>query len=112
MFRYRLHSPDGDDLGEAAYAMQIHADVPDSKTRPSASKGDSAEKPVPRTGTKTTNRSRSRLSEIPVMPVTERRRSRTYLAVGCMTVRILKTRWATGPGRSAASVPSYLSPSR
>jgi hypothetical protein len=32
MFRYRLHSPDGDDLGEAAYAMQIHADVPDSKT--------------------------------------------------------------------------------
>ena len=25
MFRYRLHSPDGDDLGEATYAMQIHA---------------------------------------------------------------------------------------
>jgi hypothetical protein len=25
MFKYRLHSPDGDDLGEAAYAMQIHA---------------------------------------------------------------------------------------
>ena len=23
MFRYRLHSPDGDDLGEATYAMQI-----------------------------------------------------------------------------------------
>lgn len=22
MFMYRLHSPDGDDLGEAAYAMQ------------------------------------------------------------------------------------------
>jgi hypothetical protein len=25
VFRYRLHSPDGDDLGEATYAMQIHA---------------------------------------------------------------------------------------
>jgi hypothetical protein len=25
MFRYRLHSPDGDDLGEATYAMMIHA---------------------------------------------------------------------------------------
>lgn len=24
VFTYRLHSPDGDDLGEAAYAMQIH----------------------------------------------------------------------------------------
>ena len=24
MFRYRLHSPDGDDLGEATYAMMIH----------------------------------------------------------------------------------------
>ena len=24
MFRYRLHSPDGDDLGEAAYAQMIH----------------------------------------------------------------------------------------
>jgi hypothetical protein len=24
VFRYRLHSPDGDDLGEASYAMQIH----------------------------------------------------------------------------------------
>ena len=23
-FRYRLHSPDGDDLGEAAYAQMIH----------------------------------------------------------------------------------------
>ena len=23
MFRYRLHSPDGDDLGEATYASQI-----------------------------------------------------------------------------------------
>jgi hypothetical protein len=23
MFRYRLHSPDGDDLGEAPYAMMI-----------------------------------------------------------------------------------------
>jgi hypothetical protein len=23
MFRYRLHSPDGDDLGEATYAMRI-----------------------------------------------------------------------------------------
>ena len=23
MFRYRLHSPDGDDLGEATYAMMI-----------------------------------------------------------------------------------------
>ena len=23
MFRYRLHSPDGDDLGEATYAMLI-----------------------------------------------------------------------------------------
>jgi hypothetical protein len=23
MFRYRLHSPDGDDLGQATYAMQI-----------------------------------------------------------------------------------------
>jgi hypothetical protein len=23
MFRYRLHSPDGDDLGEAAYAQMI-----------------------------------------------------------------------------------------
>ena len=26
MFRYRLHSPDGDDLGEATYAQMIHAD--------------------------------------------------------------------------------------
>ena len=25
MFRYRLHSPDGDDLGEATYAQQIRA---------------------------------------------------------------------------------------
>jgi hypothetical protein len=25
VFRYRLHSPDGDDLGEATYAMMIHA---------------------------------------------------------------------------------------
>jgi hypothetical protein len=25
VFRYRLHSPDGDDLGEATYAMQIKA---------------------------------------------------------------------------------------
>jgi hypothetical protein len=25
MFRYRLHSPDGDDLGEAAYAQMIRA---------------------------------------------------------------------------------------
>jgi hypothetical protein len=24
MFRYRLHSPDGDDLGEATYARLIH----------------------------------------------------------------------------------------
>jgi hypothetical protein len=24
VFRYRLHSPDGDDLGEATYAMMIH----------------------------------------------------------------------------------------
>ena len=23
MFRYRLHSPDGDDLGDATYAMMI-----------------------------------------------------------------------------------------
>jgi hypothetical protein len=23
MFRYRLHSPDGDDLGEATYALMI-----------------------------------------------------------------------------------------
>ena len=23
MFRYRLHSPDGDDLGQATYAMMI-----------------------------------------------------------------------------------------
>jgi hypothetical protein len=26
MFRYRLHSPDGDDLGEATYAMMIKPD--------------------------------------------------------------------------------------
>jgi hypothetical protein len=26
MFRYRLHPPDGDDLGEATYAQMIHAD--------------------------------------------------------------------------------------
>ena len=26
MFRYRLHSPDGDDLGEATYAQMIHPD--------------------------------------------------------------------------------------
>ena len=26
MFRYRLHSPDGDDLGEATYAQVIHED--------------------------------------------------------------------------------------
>jgi hypothetical protein len=32
---------------------------------------------------------------------TERRRSRTDLAVGYTTVRVLKTRWATGPSRSA-----------
>jgi hypothetical protein len=25
VFRYRLHSPDGDDLGEATYAMMIKA---------------------------------------------------------------------------------------
>jgi hypothetical protein len=25
MFRYRLHSPDGDDLGEATYAVMIKA---------------------------------------------------------------------------------------
>jgi hypothetical protein len=25
MFRYRLHSPDGEDLGEASYAVMIHA---------------------------------------------------------------------------------------
>ncbi len=25
MFRYRLHSPDGDDLGEVTYAQMIHA---------------------------------------------------------------------------------------
>jgi hypothetical protein len=25
VFRHRLHSPDGDDLGESAYAMQIKA---------------------------------------------------------------------------------------
>jgi hypothetical protein len=24
VFRYRLHSPDGDDLGEATYAIMIH----------------------------------------------------------------------------------------
>jgi hypothetical protein len=24
MFRYRMHSPDGDDLGEATYARMIH----------------------------------------------------------------------------------------
>jgi hypothetical protein len=24
LFRYRLHSPDGDDLGEATYAQMIH----------------------------------------------------------------------------------------
>ena len=46
------------------------------------------------------------------IPLAERRRSRTDLAVGYTTVRVLKTRWATRPGRSAASVPSYLSPSR
>ena len=26
MFRYRLHSPDGDDLGEAVYAQMIKPD--------------------------------------------------------------------------------------
>jgi hypothetical protein len=26
MFRYGLHSPDGDDLGEATYAQMVHAD--------------------------------------------------------------------------------------
>ncbi|HEV8104330.1 MAG TPA: hypothetical protein VGP69_11410 [Gaiellaceae bacterium] len=26
MFRYRLHSPDGDDLGEATYALMIPPD--------------------------------------------------------------------------------------
>jgi len=26
MFTYRLHSPDGDDLGEATYAQMIHPD--------------------------------------------------------------------------------------
>jgi hypothetical protein len=31
---------------------------------------------------------------------TERRRSRTYSAVGCTTWPVLKTGWATGPGRS------------
>jgi hypothetical protein len=24
MFRYRLHTPDGEDLGEAVYEMEIH----------------------------------------------------------------------------------------
>ena len=26
MFRYRLHSPDGDDLGEATYAQMVYPD--------------------------------------------------------------------------------------
>jgi len=26
VFRYRLHSPDGDDLGEATYAQMIYAE--------------------------------------------------------------------------------------
>lgn len=26
MFRYRLHSPDADDLGEGTYAVMIHQD--------------------------------------------------------------------------------------
>jgi hypothetical protein len=26
VFRYRLHTPDGDDLGEATYAQMIHPD--------------------------------------------------------------------------------------
>jgi len=26
MFRHRLHSPDGDDLGKATYAQMIHPD--------------------------------------------------------------------------------------
>ena len=29
--------------------------------------------------------------------LTERRRSRTYRAVGCTTALVLKTSWATGP---------------
>jgi hypothetical protein len=57
-------------------------------------------------------RARSTVVALRPRPMTERRRSRTDPAVGCTTVRVLKTRWATGPGRSAASVPSYLSPSR
>ena len=40
MFRYRLHSPDGDDLGEATYAMmikpgeEIHRSAPAAVPRP------------------------------------------------------------------------------
>ena len=38
MFRYRLHSPDGDDLGEATYAMQIKPERKSTST-PARSSG-------------------------------------------------------------------------
>ena len=48
-------------------------------------------------------------SPAPESRPTERRRSRTDLAVGYTTVRVLKTRWATRPGRSAAEASSRWS---
>ncbi len=33
MFRYRLHSPDGDDLGEATYAIMIKPGEEDHRRR-------------------------------------------------------------------------------
>ena len=43
---------------------------------------------------------------VPLLNPLERPRSRTDLAVGYTTVRVLKTRWATRPGRSVAEASS------
>src|SRR5262249_28732275 len=40
---------------------------------------------------------RAMMPRSPSAPSTERRRSRTYPAVGCTTSPVLKTGWATGP---------------
>ena len=53
-----------------------------------------------------TRRSGARRRNRAGLRLTERRRSRTDLAVGYTTVRILKIRWATRPCRSASSVTS------
>ena len=45
-----------------------------------------------------TEAKRTKSSLRPHDRLTERRRSRTYPAVGCTALPVLKTGWATGPG--------------